>query len=237
MSKFVLRRKTFGIREGHPDRVGSAGREFWEKFKGLGGHVMAPATGFVGAVAGASNGTGALSGALTFGGIVLAADLLASGLLMMGADSRRSRASRSNMSQILYTLFNNYQPKTDYVGYTGRSGVSYNSAVVSGDANLHRIIKEDEDPAKFGVTFAFEDGKGVIYLNKPGDSTIHLMDELLDTMIKKNRRASYAAKQVKGGSYLVLVDCASIDSYATLIYETAKAIGKVNCLTDKKLKY
>jgi hypothetical protein len=83
------------------------------------------------------------------------------------------------------------------------------------------------------VVLTYEDGKLVINLNNPSDKLIRGLNEDLESIVKYNRKADYAAQSVDNG-FMVYVICPDIDSAAGIIYNiVAENKIKVNALTEK----
>jgi reverse gyrase len=75
----------------------------------------------------------------------------------------------------------------------------------------------------------------VIYLNKPTDKLIANVNDDLESMVRFNRKADYAAKKV-GDGFLIFIVLPSIDEAAGIIYNIVEENKiKVNALTEKSL--
>ena len=95
-------------------------------------------------------------------------------------------------------------------------------------------IVENGDPSKYTVTFAINNGKGLIYLNNPEKPIIEWFNEELENLIANNRYADYAATKVKNG-YMIELVLPHVNTLSGLIYGFIYEFGddyKVSCITD-----
>lgn len=226
MSTFILQR-CYSIQSGKPDHAtGSLSQELKNRAK-----IGAIGGGIVGGIAGTISGICAnkmstkerlaVAGGVTAS--VALVGVISNCLGALGADYRRAKAARLTMDAILDILYdtvreNDIAVQDNFTGF-----------------NIARYIKEDADPEKFMVTFAFEDGKGVIYLNKPTSPVLEHFNNELEEMIKFNRKADYAATKTKNG-YIVEFICPNIDTVSDFIYDFIQEFElPVCCLTTKTL--
>lgn len=224
--RLVLKRKNYSIQTGRPDKGGSLGRELKTRAAvgavtgGVIGAIASPLAAIGSAVTGGGAKGAALCGIGTIGASMIVTTII-NCLGALGADRRRAKASRSNMDEILNILNKNLLEAATG-GYID-------------DVNVSRYIREDADPRQFMATFAFEDGKGVIYLNKPSTAVLSSLNDSLESMISVNRYADYVSTTIKDG-YLVEVVCPSIDDFGGLIYDVIVDCKiPVCCLTNKSL--
>ena len=186
----IVRQKTFSIQSGGPDQGGSLSRELKARIArggiigGAGGGILGLYPSIItGSEDGASTGL-KMWGGITAGCAILGAVVDAFGA--MGANRRSIMAKESSMNEFLDYLYNMTTATEEERVY--RRGTT--------DINIQRYVLEDQDPSKYMVNFSFEDGKMVIYLNKPTDKLIASVNDNLESMIKYNRKADYAARKV-----------------------------------------
>lgn len=225
----MYRIKRFSIQSGAPNTPGSLSRELKNKavVGAIGGGIIGilPGVG-TGNVTAFNKGTaaGIKTGLGIFAGIT-AIGAIAGMLTALGADRRRAKATKVNMTYVLDKLDILYKDSVD----TGN--------VIINRINIWRYIVTDEDPSKYVATFAYEDGVMIILLKSPSNPVLSSLNSSLENMIRFNRKADYVAEETEDG-YVVKVICPNVDAacsiIAELIYETRT---KVNCLTDKKLNY
>ena len=221
----MIVQRLFSIQSGGPDKGGSLKRELAAKAKD--GAIFGGALGSIygaafGPLAGLADGakTGLMVGAgFITGGAILGT--IVNSLNALGANKRRAKAEGLNMDKLLDYLYNRDAAMSNFKDME--------------DIKIERYLTEDGDPNKFTVNFSYEDGKLVIYLNKPSDALLKNLNEDLEDIIKHNRKADYAANSVKNG-YMVYVICPDIDSAARIIYDVAcENRINVNALTEKSL--
>lgn len=198
--------KRFSIQSGRPDKSASLGRELANR-AGIGAAV----TGTIGAITGGVNagvqymnkvvgskyglpnegmsGKDALimAGLITVGTAAFGA--LAGALTAMGADGRRSKATRANMTQVL-----------DQLDVMVRD---YEKSSNTSDINIFRYIETDKDPKDYYLTMAYEDGCAIMLIRNPKNELLAALNEGLNDMIKLNRKADYTSEELQkrnGGS-------------------------------------
>lgn len=226
MSTFILQR-CYSIQSGKPDHAtGSLSQELKNRAKigAIGGGVLGGIAGSLAGIVADKKSTKerlALAGGVTAGFALVG--VIGNCLGALGADYRRAKASKLTMDTILDILYDTVR-KNDIAVKDNSTGF-----------NIARYIKEDADPEKFMVTFAFEDGKGVIYLNKPTSPVLEFFNDELEDMIKFNRKADYAATKTKDG-YIVEFICPNSDTVSDFIYDFISEFElPVCCLTTKTL--
>ena len=219
----IFRQKTYSIQSGKPDKGGSIWRELGRSAAvgAIGGAAIGAAAGipsgiFVGENEGAKNG--ALVGlGITAAGAAILAGLCS--LSVLGAEGRAKKAARMNMNQVLDILYD--------IAYAPNRSVR----IIK---DIRRYVVENGDPSKYTVTFAINNGKGLIYLNNPEKPIIEWFNEELENLIANNRYADYAATKVKNG-YMIELVLPHVNTLSGLIYNFIYEFGddyKVSCITD-----
>jgi hypothetical protein len=225
----IVRQKTFSIQSGGPDQGGSLSRELKSRIA-RGGIIGGAGGGILGLYPSILVGTenGASTGLKVWGGITAASAIIGAvvdAFGAMGAGGRSRVAKESSMNEFLDYLYN--------MTATSERDRDYRRGTT--EINIQRYVLEDQDPSKYMVNFSFEDGKMVIYLNKPTDKLIANVNDDLESMVRFNRKADYAAKKV-GDGFLIFIVLPSIDEAAGIIYNIVEENKiKVNALTEKSL--
>ena len=223
----IKRQALFSLQSGHPDKGGSLWREVGNRAK-----TGAKIGGFLGTVFGGLLSVQTLiegakaSDAIKWGlGLGAAAAGIITGvcaLTAVGAKGRLTKARNSNMDKILDIL------------YTG-AYMSDDTGERISNVPVRRLIIEDGDPTRFVATFAFENGKGVVWLNKPGDPIISWFNKELEDIIAYNRYADYVATKTKEG-YVIEIVLPNEESFAGLIYNFLATFEQnISCITRKTL--
>lgn len=218
--------KRFSIQSGAPNKPGSLSRELKNR-AGLGAAVG----GLIGVPAGLIGGlnvatefggkTGALAGLSILAGT--AAFMTIAGMLTaLGADRRRAKATKVDMTHLLDRL-------DEMTSQNQREGYS--------KINIWRYIVTDEDPSKHMISIAYEDGCLIIVLNNPSQNVLSSFNRVLESMVATNRKADYVAEETENG-YVVKAICPNVDAVGNILqYMIQNERVKINCLTDKKLNY
>ena len=218
--------KRFSIQSGAPNKPGSLSRELKNR-AGLGaavGGLIGTPAGLIGGLniatefggkTGAMAGLGILAGSAAF-------MTIAGMLTALGADRRRARATKVDMTNLLDKL----DESTSQAQREGYASI-----------NIWRYIVTDEDPSKHMISMAYEDGCLIIVLNNPSQNVLSSFNRVLESMVATNRKADYVAEETENG-YVVKAICPNVDAVGTIInYMIMNERVKINCLTDKKLKY
>ena len=214
----LLKKKFYSIQSGHPEKGGSLGRELANR--GKIGAVVGGVMGGLISIPALADGKGKLALGIT--GASAAVLSICSCLTALGATGRAKSAARMSMDDILDRL------------YEGAYATDDKGERIS-DINPRRYIVENGDPRNFMATFAFEDGKGVIWLNKPTNPLLTTLNDTLEEIISYNRLADYVAQPTKEG-YCVEVICPDGDSFAGIIYNVISDLQiKISVLTDKTI--
>lgn len=233
--------KRFSIQSGRPNKSASLGRELANR-AGIGagaGAIVGGTLGTTHAVWNYAAGKAAehaglggvgigMSGkeALITAGVITAGvaafGAIANALSAMGANKRRSKATKVNMNQVLDELdvtVRNFEKSTGDV-----------------EVNIFRYIETDKDPKDYHLTIAYEDGCAILLIRNPKHDLLTSLNGSLEDIIKFNRKADYTAEEAENG-YVVYLTVPSVEAICGLIYNTIHECRvKINCLTEKKIK-
>lgn len=218
--------KRFSIQSGKPDKSASLGRELANR-SGEGavvGGVIGLLGGLTTTLSGVAAGLGKealkVGALMTTGAAVFGA--ITGALSAMGANGRRSKATKVNMNQVLDELdvrVRNYEKNSNTT-----------------DINIFRYIETDKNPRDYHLTIAYEDGCAILLIRNPKSNLLSSLNESLEDIIRFNRKSDYTSEKIENG-YVVYLTVPSVDAICGLIYNIAYECRiKINCLTEKKIK-